>query len=413
LSDLGASTQVLPGAGDGAHAIEAEAFRLFPYGILVLDSDRRVLASNKVAEQLLANPLAGMTCCSVLGCRTPDSPLAESCFSELARSIGGTLPEVRVDLPRPGIVDAVWVTAAPLERESGHVVVQVRPGEADDRRRRTIPHWIAGPMLRIYALGRTRVESGEGSLGGKWLEGRPGQILKYLVTHRRQVVHSDDIAETIWPGSDIRAVNNVRYIVHALREKIEPHRPKRGPSSFVLSAQGGYTLNRERVWIDVDVFEARVRAGRIALADGDPASAEEALRDAIAVYGGDYLADEPYTQWALPERDRLRALASEALRLLVNMRLGAGDLEGAAPLMEQLAGTQPYDVDVHRQLIALALARGRHSDAVRQYAAFRTRMVRTFEAEPPFALSRVSGGEIRAPRLESQRGARRQRRGRG
>ena len=88
----------------------------------------------------------------------------------------GPLPELRVDLPGPrrrrpapcGSPGSPYGGAEPA------VVLQVRPGVAGDRRRRTEPHWMGGPQLRIFTLGRSRVESGEGPLAGEWLGHKPG-----------------------------------------------------------------------------------------------------------------------------------------------------------------------------------------------------------------------------------------------
>jgi DNA-binding SARP family transcriptional activator len=45
---------------------------------------------------------------------------------------------------------------------------------------------------------------------------------------------------------------------------------------------------------------------------------------------------------------------------------------------------QPYDEDVHRRLIELDLRAGRRSDALRRYAALRSRLRRMFGEEPSF-----------------------------
>jgi DNA-binding SARP family transcriptional activator len=340
---------------------------------------------NARSERLLGPLSNGASCCEVLGCRD-GSVLGGRCFSQLALDAGEPLPEVRIDVG----ATAVWVTAGPLR--DGGSVIEVRKGSAGDRRRRTEPHWLAEPRLRIYALGRTQIESTEGPLEGQWLGQRPGQLLKYLVARRGVFVHADEIAEAMRPGSAAGAAGNVRYFIHQLRDELQPDRPPRG-DAFIISAQRGYSLDLDLVWIDVAVFEHDVEAGLMAMAAGDTERAVPLFENAIDRYKGDFLADEPYAQWALPERDRLRALASDALAQLMAVRVHAGDFDGAFPLMDRLAALQPYDMEVQRRRIAMMLLRGRRSDAVRQYEALRRRMLETFGERLGFRLSEVSSHE--------------------
>ena len=368
--------------------VHTEAFECFPNGIVVVDESSGVVAVNARAKDLLGDVAANATCCSLLGCRAASSPLGDNCFSDMAREKGEALPEVRVDLGSGRPADALWVTASPLSE--GRAIIELRRGETGDRRRRTTPHWVTGPRLFVHALGRTRVESAEGPLQGRWLERRAGQLLKYLVSERSRVVYVDEIADNLWPDANVSAVSNVRYFVHILRQQIEPDRPKRGASPFIVSVQGGYSLNQERVWVDVDSFERDADAGLAAFRAGNPEEGERLLLRAVDRYQGDFLEDEPYAQWALPERDRLRAKASDVLDALVRARIGAGDFEGGGALMDRLASMQPYDMTVQRRRIALSLGRGRRSDAVRQYDALRARMQKTFGERPSFALADVS-----------------------
>src|SRR5579862_4669058 len=172
-------------------ALEQAAFRSFPYSLFVADRMGRVVARNLEGERLIAAAnLTGLdlTCCMLLGCRSPDSVLAEACLTELTNNHGSALPEVRVDVPTLDGVRAMWVAAAPLHDadDSPYIVLQLRPGLAQDRRRRTDPHWMTGPRLRISVLGSMIVEAAEGEIGGEWLDQRTGQLLKYLIAERHR-----------------------------------------------------------------------------------------------------------------------------------------------------------------------------------------------------------------------------------
>jgi DNA-binding SARP family transcriptional activator len=381
----GAATTPAPVPGRG---LIAEVYELFPYGIMVVDTSGRMITANRLARRILDRGdadggLAG-TCCSLFGCRRPGGPLARSCITEVALQTAARLPELRVDVPTAP-TGALWVTAAPLDAEGSAVVFQMRPGSPQDRRARTRPHWLDGPQLRIYALGSLRVESRVGPLAGDWLEQRPGQLLRFLVSERHRVVPTEVIASAVWGQTGRNAPNTVRHFVHALRERLEPDRPKHGESSFVLSRRGGYTLNGERVWMDVDQFEQEVRRGRVAMSEPDRAQAIDRFERAAELYRDDFLADEPYAEWAFAEREHLRAMAGDTLRSL--SELYENEPFKSASYLERLGGMEPFDNDVHRELIATLLRLGRRSRAVRHYQAFRRRLMAAFGELPDFELA--------------------------
>jgi DNA-binding SARP family transcriptional activator len=227
--------------------------------------------------------------------------------------------------------------------------------------------------LRIEALGPTRVA---GHSGG-WLARRPGQLLKLMLARRGRMTCVDEIAEALWPGSGYCAAGNVRYYVHVLRKELGPY------GALVRCGGGGYGLEMTRIDLDAELFES-------ALARGE-------LEHALSYYKGEFLADEPYAEWAQSERQRLHELACEALRALSAERLQAGELAGAHEALARLAAMAPYDEDVHRELIALEIARGRRSDALRRYEALRHRMRSAFAVEPCFTLAELCRAPALAP----------------
>jgi DNA-binding SARP family transcriptional activator len=370
----------------------------YPYGIVVARRDGRVVAHNPAAERLLGELADRLRdpedrlLCEILGDRSDGSTLEPRWLLERALEEREPLPEVRVDLPPGAHAGAAWVTLARLGEGSDCVIAELRPGRAHDRRRRTTPHWMRGPQLRIRALGRTRIDSPEGPMEGRWLENRAGQVLKYLVAARDRVVYPEEIVETLWEDARLRNVPGVRYYIHQLRQHLEPERSARGESAFIARVHGGYGLRRESVAVDVDDFERHVETGLAAAGAGDEERACRELVDGLALYGGDFLADEPYAEWAIPERDRLRSVAADGLRALSELRLAREDLSGAAADLERLAELEPYDVEVHRRLIALALRRGRRTEGVRRYNALRRRMIATFGEDLDFTLADVAGG---------------------
>jgi DNA-binding SARP family transcriptional activator len=364
-----------------------------PHAILVEDAHGRLTAHNRAAARALGGAVdldaRGEVGCALLGCGVAGGPLEGTCLHARAREHDGPLPELRIDLPHGAGLEAAWVTVAALEPDRELVVTELRPAQRGDRRRRTEPHWTTGPKLRIFSLGRTRVMSAEAVIEGRWLDNRPGQILKLLVADRHRRVFSDEIVERLWPGGthDTRGLRN---FIHALRDHLEPQGAPSPPSSFVLATRGGYMLHETRVWIDADVFEALLAEGIAAFDGGEDGQALEFLQRGLELYRGDFLADEPYAEWALPERERLRRIAGDGLRVLATLQERGEDLAAAAASLGRLADLEPYDVDVHRDLLVVLLRCRRRSEALRRYDALRRRVLTTFGEPLDFTLAQLA-----------------------
>ena len=351
---------------DGDDVLTRAAFERHPFGLLVTRAGGVVVAANAQAAHVLGREdLAGRRCCALLGCRTPGTSLADRCLTEDALAAGRPLPEVRLDLVGGDAARAVWVTASALTGRE--VLLHLRPGRPGDRRRRSDAEWTAGPQIRIHVLGRPRIYGLGGPLDGPWLRQRPGLLLKLLVANRRRLTHSEQLAHAFWTGADRRALQNVRYWVDELRGKLEPDRAPRQPSSFVTAHDGGYGLDLDRVRVDADEFERRALAGLEALARGERAAGHADLEQAVERYRGEFLADEPYADWAFAERDRLHELACQALEALAELALDAGRQDVAIQRLQRLAELEPLDQGVSRRLIGLLFEQGRSGEALRRY----------------------------------------------
>jgi DNA-binding SARP family transcriptional activator len=357
--------------------LAADAFDLFPNAVIVCDRRGRVVASNaRVRAELGVSADAHTTCCDLFGCRRMGTELEDGCITARALDAGEALAEVCVDSP----AGRYRVSAAPLYQDRSHVVLELRSERREPQGRQT---------LQVFTLGRLRVQSPEGELAGPWLDQRAGQLLGYLACERRRMAPADAVAEAIWPQAGPAAANSVRHFVHVLRERLEPQRPKGKQSSYVVCVRGGYALASNRVWIDADEFEAEARRAMAALAAGDTRAAELALVRATQLYKGDFLSEEPYAEWALAERERLRATECNVLRALAEIR---GEGPQAAACLERLADMEPFDTDVQRKLIASWLRDGRRSRAARHYETFRWRLMREFGERPGFELAELAVG---------------------
>ena len=154
----------------------------------------------------------------------------------------------------------------------------------------------------------------------------------------------------------------------------------------------GYRIDLRRVELDVDRFQEKTNAGIAAQRRGESSVAEPMLVEAMALYRGDFLGDDPYADWAFSEREYLRSMAGKNLAALAQIGLSAGRLVSAAEHLQRLAQLEPFDSHVHQMLIEVCLRRGRRTEALRHYHALRARLHRAFGEQPDFDLTSLAAG---------------------
>jgi DNA-binding SARP family transcriptional activator len=130
---------------------------------------------------------------------------------------------------------------------------------------------------------------------------------------------ADELIEYLWPGCE-----NLRSAASNLRGRVAELRKILGPS-FLLTRRGGYALSAESdCWIDAEEFSHLEELGRRAYRQENYDEAIRRLQEAVALYRGEYLAEDRYEEWALQRRERYRERFVEVLSLLSGLSGAAG-----------------------------------------------------------------------------------------
>jgi DNA-binding SARP family transcriptional activator len=343
-------------------------------GVILVDTGGRVVwwsASMEAAVGRLALPWSrGMRCCEALGCADD----AAGCLTAQALAAAEGLDS----LPWSGGALEGTVTARTIRFGDQEMV-------AFELRFRNAATASPARDVAVAALGRLSVSVGAQSRDGDWLQQRPGQVFRYLLASRDGAQRSEAIASALWPERGPSAVANVRYCIFKLREQLGEHGDP--ADSLVARDAAGYRIDLRRVELDVDAFQAKSVAGIAAHRRGESAQAEALLGQALGLYRGEFLADDPYADWAFSEREYLRALAGKDLAAMAQIAVAAGRLVGATEHLLRLSQLEPFDSHVHQMLIEVCLRRGRRTEALRHYDALRARLHRAFGELPDFELA--------------------------
>ena len=230
-------------------------------------------------------------------------------------------------------------------------------------------------ILEIRLLGGLQVRYNDAD-APHFVSSKVPALLAYLAVNRRPH-QRDALAGLLWGEMpDDAAANNLRQALTNLRKVAEPH--------FLITRET-VAFNREiPTFLDVEAFRAATLTHR----EQTPAAQAAQIRQAMALYGGDFLEGfyvhnaPDFEEWVLAERLRLRELAQQSLHTLTELQLGLGDFPAAIESATHLLAMDPWREEAHRHLM-LALARsGQRSAALAQFVACRRTLREAFDVEP-------------------------------
>ncbi|GAA3464477.1 BTAD domain-containing putative transcriptional regulator [Saccharothrix longispora] len=222
--------------------------------------------------------------------------------------------------------------------------------------------------LRVEVLGPLRVWSDDREV--PLGSNRQQAVFAVLTAHPNQVVSQRTLITGVW-GSAVpaSATGNLHTYLSGLRRALGPAR------DALVSGSDGYSLRLDRSALDSEVFErTRLEAER-RYAAGDLPGAAALLDEALGLWSGEGYAGlrSPFAEQA---RRRLASLRLDAIRLRARARLESGEHGGLVAELTDLVRLHPLDESL-RELLMLALHRGgRHAEALESFREARVALAR-------------------------------------
>lgn len=231
--------------------------------------------------------------------------------------------------------------------------------------------------LRIYCLGSFRViRPGENFALGTISKHKMWLLLKYLIVNKRALVSTDAIMDLLWPEQKKQGKNGaLRTTLSRLKSLVEPVNPisQRAVGSGLIKYKNETcSLNfNYPFWLDVDVFE---KLCGLAHRQGiyDRQQAIVTYLDALELYQGDFLADDPDLDWAMAPREYYKQIYLDLILELTQWLVEEGDLGRSRRYLENALEYAPYNETMVCRLIEVLYRSGNLQEARRKYTFYST-----------------------------------------
>jgi DNA-binding SARP family transcriptional activator len=256
--------------------------------------------------------------------------------------------------------------------------------------------------LRVQTLGGFAVHSSGRELAlGSSQNGRA--VLRYLITRPERRVARDVLLDMFWTGepSD-RATHKLHIAVSKLRQTLaqqlratwlaqKSQNLADDVSPVVQDAlerciyfeDDQYRLH-PAIWVqsDADLFAAHFHAGERLERAQHTSEAIQEYRAALGLYGGNYLPEDMYADWAVAPRARMEEMYLTLLGRLADDYLERGQYTESIACCRQILAHDSFREDAYRQLMRCYSRMGRRNQALKEFAACKQVLQRELGVHP-------------------------------
>lgn len=221
------------------------------------------------------------------------------------------------------------------------------------------------PDITAHLLGELRIAYQDRPVE-MWSSGRGRAVFEYLVVNHHSRVRRDRLMSMFWPEVSADAArNSLNVAIHGLRQSL---RAAVGDTAVVIHQDQAYFIDPALdIWVDIEVFEEQLKTAYQHLERAELVAAKEAFEAATWLYQGEFLADDPYEEWAIVTREHLRLCYLDALDRLGSLHLSSGDYPGCVAVCLKLLACDICREDAHCRLMRCYSRQGQVQLALRQY----------------------------------------------
>jgi DNA-binding SARP family transcriptional activator/uncharacterized protein HemY len=255
--------------------------------------------------------------------------------------------------------------------------------------RLALPVEPASPEIFIKTFGKFSVTvSGRELTLHDWQRKKARDVFKVLLIHHRQAVTMDALVNALWPeASDANTELVLQKAISYIRKALEPTLESRKPSRFLTYGDKTYTLDLgHNAFIDFIAFKHLI-------AEAAHTTTFEArvplYEKAVSLYGGDFLKEDTFSEWASYECESLKESYMDALVFLAEHHLAEGRADNALAAVEKILACDRSHLKAAELGIKSWLQKQQPEDARKFYRRCKDAFRKHLGIAPPPSLERL------------------------
>ncbi|MFQ5794234.1 MAG: BTAD domain-containing putative transcriptional regulator [Candidatus Bipolaricaulia bacterium] len=217
-----------------------------------------------------------------------------------------------------------------------------------------------------------------------WRGYKAQAFFKILLTEPGRPFTHDQLIDWLWPDTDLdKADKHLRSLVSRVRHILEPELKRGTQSQYILTRPSGYRFNPQAdCVIDSQRFEGHLRQARQLESNAQFEPAIREYEQALALYQGEFLADDRYEDWAIPHIERWQRTYLDALSQLAECHARLGQYRRAIEYCQRVIELDPYHEENCRQKMRYHAHAGERREALRVYETYAKTLRDELDMEP-------------------------------
>lgn len=219
------------------------------------------------------------------------------------------------------------------------------------------------------------------------------KLFEYFLTFRNKKLLPETIIDNLLSDNESDdPKNTLRTQIFRLRKVIKSLLPEDEDESKYFSinfTNGYYSLDiGENTSIDVDEFESLIKKAEVEL-DYNAEASVELYQKALKLYKGLYLSDNAYEVWLVPTRNYYHRLYLKTLYKLIDILKENNENDQIISLCEESLLVEPYEENIHINLMEAMLKQGQQKVALNHYEYSRNLLEKELDTKPSMNFTSV------------------------
>lgn len=240
-----------------------------------------------------------------------------------------------------------------------------------------------GNQIFIQTFGKFAIKNGEQSVQIPFKRSQKAQeITRFFIAYRNRKISKDFLCDEFWPGMDFySAKHNLSTTLYLIRKGFDKVADEKGfgKKMFRSSSQMCWFEIPDNVILDVDYFKQLQKKASLT------AKKEEKIalyKEMETLYKGDFLPEQPYSDWAIAIREECKEMVVEHLCELIKLLIEEKEYKLAKYYQGKAIKIDPFNETCVLLKMKILTEEERYIDALKIFDSFEKNLKDEFGFAP-------------------------------